>query len=195
MGGFALKSDAVREIRMILGMIIVVAAPVLLTLATVRVPLWELEATDNPTPFGYTVSLLIFIVPVAVIGVWHMIHGDPYDKKAFVWCAALMTTLGVFLDLAFGYSFFEFPNQGATLGIRVPAWDWGEMAWVPDYLPLEEFGFYVFGSVFMMAAYLWADSAWLARYDPDSYTTKAREHLRILQISPQAAALFYLSFR
>lgn len=181
---------ATREVGTILGMMLVVGIPALLTHATVQVPIWDRHTVASPTPYGYTVSLLLFALPVLVIGVDHLMHAHhAEDRKAFIQCAGLMTTLGALLDLFFGYAFFEFPNEGATLGIRVPAWSWGQMAWVPDYLPLEEFGFYVFGALFMVSTYLWADAHWLAKYDPDRYR-HAPELPKIVTISPWAAAVW-----
>jgi len=185
-----LTTNPMRDVRLILGMLVVVAVPTLLTLSTVRVPVTELSTTDNPTPYGYTVSLLLFLLPVLTIGVWHLRVGDPFDKRAFVWCALLMAGLGASLDFFFGYAFFEFPNEGATLGIRVPAWSWSERRWIPDYLPVEEFGFYIFGALFMISVYLWADQNWLALYDPDKYLEAARSHPKILEVSPHAIAVW-----
>ena len=107
--------------------------------AVVKVPQVDMHTTDNPTPYGYTVSLLLFLVPVITIAIWHWRNGSNFNRRAFYWCAGLMTTLGALLDIFFGYSFFRFPNEGATMGIRVPAWSWADMAWIPDFLPLEEF--------------------------------------------------------
>lgn len=185
-----LVDKPMREVRMILGMLAVVAIPTLITLSTIRVPVAEIATTDNPTPYGYTVSLLLFVVPVVVIGVWHLLHGDPFDKRAFLWCAALMATMGATLDLFFGYHFFSFPNTQATIGVRIPAWSWSEMRWIGDYLPVEEFAFYIFGALFMVAVYLWADGNWLARYDPDEYHRAAREHPRVIRVSPHAVGVW-----
>ena len=185
-----LTDQAMADVRLILTMLAVVAVPTLLTLATVRVPVAEYATTENPTPYGYTVSLLLFLVPVVTIGIHHLRHGHPFDKRAFVWCAALMAGLGAVLDFFFGYAFFEFPNEGATLGIRVPAWSWSELGWVPSYLPIEEFGFYIFGALFMISVYLWADSDWLAKYDSDEYGQAARTHPKIVEISPRAFAVW-----
>jgi hypothetical protein len=195
-----LKPIPAREIKIILGMIVVVAIPVFLTHATVRVPVTQITTTDNPTPYGYTVSLLLFLLPVLAIALWHIKHGNQFDKRAFLWCAVLMATLGAFLDFFFGYAFFEFPNEGATLGIRLPAWSWGQRQWIGEYLPLEEFGFYIFGSLFMVSVYLWADLNWLARYDPDAradedawedtYTKAARAHPKIIEMSPHALGVW-----
>ena len=45
----------------VLAMFGMIAVPAAITLHTVRV------STQNPTPYGYTVSLLLFIIPIAVI--------------------------------------------------------------------------------------------------------------------------------
>lgn len=181
------KDSPTRQVLLILGMTLVVAVPIALTLATVRVPVAEATAAENPTPYGYTVSLLIFLVPVLAIAAWHARSGNTYDRRAFFWTAALMAGLGAMLDLFFGYAFFEFPNTGATLGLRVPAWSWSELAWVPDYLPVEEFAFYIFGAVYMVAMYLWADLNWLGRYDPEGHHDAGRAALpRVIEPSPHA---------
>lgn len=179
-----------REIRRILVGLLTIAIPTALTLATVRVPVTEMHTVDNPTPYGYTVSLLIFLVPVLTIAVWHGRHGSEHERRAFFKCVALMAGLGTLLDFAFGYSFFEFPNQAATVGLRLPAWSWGDMRWIPDYLPIEEFGFYIFGALFMISAYTWADQVWLDRYDPDQYRDFAQAVPRVLTFSPQALGVW-----
>ncbi len=177
------------QIRTLLVMVAVVAVPVALTHATIRVPWWERHTVPDPTPLGYTVSLLIFAVPVAVIVFWHRRHSSHYDKRAFLYCAGLMTALGSFLDVFFAYHFFEFPNRNATLGIRAPAFDWSTLSWVQGYIPVEEFGFYLLGAIFMVAVYLWADEHWLSSYDPHRHEV-APSLPRILQVSFPALALW-----
>ena len=183
-----LGRDPMREVRTLLVISLVLIVPILLTLFTVRVPVTEMSTTDNPTPYGYTVSLLIFLVPVVAVSILHLLEGSDADKKAFLACAGLMAGLGAFLDFFFGYAFFEFPNVGATVDFRLPAWSWGEMGWVGSYLPIEEFGFYIFGALFMVSAYIWADSKWLHLYDPDHYSEVARDLPRVIEFSPQALA-------
>ncbi|MFZ1012294.1 MAG: hypothetical protein WAN28_03060, partial [Terracidiphilus sp.] len=51
-------------------MLAIVAFPVGITLHTVKVPATVLISSSNPTPFGYSWSLLLFIVPILVIGGW-----------------------------------------------------------------------------------------------------------------------------
>jgi hypothetical protein len=178
-----MKERPLREIFVILGMLLSMAIPVALTQATVRVPPWAMHIKDNPTPYGYTVSLLLFLVPIFFVAQWHIRKSKRFDQKAFLWSAAVMAGIGTVLDIAFGYHFFEFPNTGATLGIRIRAWDWSTMSFVPDYLPVEEFGFYILGAIFMAAVYLWAGQNWVSQYERDDYDKAAELHPGLIQVS------------
>ena len=77
-----------------------------------------------------------------------------------------------------------FPYPNATLGIRVPAWSWSETAWVMDYLPIEEFGFYSLGALFMLMIYIWADQEWLRDYHPSTYKCKAQNVRQLVSFHP-----------
>ena len=50
----------------------IVAVPVGITLLTVRDPASVQLSSSNPTPFGYSWSLLLFIIPILVIGGWFL---------------------------------------------------------------------------------------------------------------------------
>ena len=79
-----------------------------------------LQATsDNPTPLGYTWSLLLFIIPIGALGWWFACRPDlQFPRKAFWRTIAVLTPLGFLLDLLFGNAFFIFPNKAgyARLG-------------------------------------------------------------------------------
>ncbi len=93
-----------------------VAIPAAITLHTVR------TSAQNPTPYGYTVSLLLFILPIAIIAFWLIPQeGIQVSKKAFGWTIALLFPLGAALDFFFARYFFYFQNTQATLGIKAPA--------------------------------------------------------------------------
>src|SRR4029077_6867485 len=96
-----------------------------------------LQATsDNPTPLGYTWSLLFFIVPIGALGWWFACRPDlQFPRKAFWRTIAVLTPLGFLLDLLFGNAFFVFPNKSATLGWEIRA--------VGGAIPIEEFVFYL----------------------------------------------------
>jgi hypothetical protein len=139
-----------------------IVVPAALTLNTVKQPGTLVIPTDNPTPHGYTVSLLLFIVPAALLLAWLLRHPNaPIERKAFFATIAAVFGVGAILDFFFAYTFFLYPNRGATLGVRLPAFSLAEMRWISDILPIEEFGFYSFGAFFMLATYVWADLSWM----------------------------------
>jgi hypothetical protein len=194
------KTDPSRDLLIVLGMAATVIVPAVLTHLTVHSLPGEVAPSDNPTPLGYTVSLLLFVVPVLTVGYWHMrFPRHPVDRKALLLSAAAMAGVGVILDLVFGYTFFEFPNPGATLGVRLPALsfclpgtDPCAVGLVPRHLPLEEFAFYIFGAVYMVSVYLWADTEWLQDYDPEDHKAAAQNVSRMLQPSLPSLVLWGL---
>ena len=103
---------------------VLVIAIAILTLSTVHVPRGVNAPSSNPSPHGYTVSLLLFPVPGAVLDCLHLQKVKPVDhRRALLWSAGVVALLGFVLDTFFGYSFFVFRNVGATIGVRLPAWD------------------------------------------------------------------------
>src|SRR5215467_782633 len=61
------QRKAVYVVTILLAM---VAVPAGITLHTVRTPATFYVTSDNPTPYGYTVSLVLFVIPIAVIALW-----------------------------------------------------------------------------------------------------------------------------
>lgn len=148
----------------VLAMLLAAALPAFLTLRTVVRPAILVQTSDNPTPYGYTWSLSLWIVPLLAIVLY--LHSHPAratPRRAFWTTVALLVPLGVLLDVLLGNAFFTFPNAGATLQIFVWGYDLGAGAWVKN-IPIEEFGFYFFGIAFALALYLWSDLAWFGRY-------------------------------
>lgn len=190
-------SDPDRDVLLFLGAAATLAVPFLLTQAVITGAPGEVPISRNPTPHGYTVSLLFFVLPVLVTGWWHLRHPrHPVDRKAFIAASGLMAAAGFVLDLAFAYSFFEFPNPGAALGIRLPAWafclpgsDPCRMGFVAGYIPIEDTAFYIFGGLFMVSTYVWCDLNWVPAYEPEHYRLRAREVERLLRPSPHVLAL------
>ena len=134
-------------------MLALVSVPAALTLRTVRAP-GTLQIPDgNPSPLGYTVSLLLFLVPIAVIATWFMRRREPrVPKKAFLSTLALLVPVGFGLDFFFANRFFVFPNRGATLGIGAPA--------LGGPVPVEEYVFYLTGFMAVLLIYVWLDEYW-----------------------------------
>ena len=126
--------------KLVVAMLAMIAVPAGLTLHTVRVPSATASAAPNPSPYGYTVSLLLFLVPIVVIGLWLVPReGVRISKKAFRRTIGLLFPIGAGLDFFFAHRFFLFPNNGATLGIKAPAFSGG--------VPIEEYVFYLTGFI------------------------------------------------
>jgi len=67
-------------VLIILGM---TALPAALTLSRVTVPSVVDVSAPDPSPYGYSVSLLLFIVPILAIGGWLIPHdGVSISKKS-----------------------------------------------------------------------------------------------------------------
>jgi hypothetical protein len=170
--------------------------PAVLTLRQVRVSAIVDATSPNPSPYGYTVSLLLFIVPILALILWLVPNdGVAISKRSFVRTIALLFPLGVMLDFFFAHLFLRFPNPAATLGIPAPALGHCENCHVfvgsPDHIivgsvPIEEYIFYFTGFIFVLLFYIWLDEYWLAAY---SVRADARERIdfrRLLQFHPKS---------
>jgi hypothetical protein len=174
----------------LLAIVVVVAAPALITLASIRAPRPPLvippDPLHNPSPFGYTWSLLLFAIPCVVLGWWlHAVHRGSIERKAFWATMGLMVPLWCLLDVYFGLTFFKFPNLGASIGTF-----WGytfDHGW-QKVIPLEEIGFYVFGVMAMLLAYVWADESFLSLYRRKRDLAPG-EIERVVSFHPQSAII------
>ena len=154
--------------------------PAFLTLQAVDVPrpVVPLHVQPNLTPLGYTVSLSLWLVPaVSVVGFVLLHRASAFPWKSLGVTVAVLLSLGVILDVAFGNLFFTFPNAGAHLGLYAPGWDWNTMRFTMS-IPIEEFFFYLFGDAVALLIYLWCDRFWLNLYsrneDPYPYAKLGR---------------------
>lgn len=160
----------------------VLILPATLTLRTVLHPGTLQLDSPNPTPYGYTWSLLLFLVPLAVLSGWFVRRPDlRLARKAFWRTIAVLAPLGCGLDLVFGNAFFVFPNHHATLGLNVPA--------VGGPIPVEEFIFYLTGFMLVLLSYIWADEYWLSAYNIPDYRTQARDLRRLAQFHAPSLVL------
>jgi hypothetical protein len=184
---------AFQVIFLIAALLIIPAA---ITLHTVAHPGILTVASDNATPRGYTISLLLFVIPICALGAWFATRGDlVLARKAFWRTLAVLTPLGFGLDLLFGNAFFTFLNTGATLGIGVPS--------IGGPIPVEEFLFYLTGFMIVLLSYIWADEYWVAAYNIPDYSAAAKGLPRIarfhapsviLGVALIAAAVIYKRF-
>lgn len=129
-----------------------------LTLLRVKVGVTPPPSVDDPTPLGYTWSLALFLLPLAYLVAWLLLHPEyRIQKRAVLTTLAILVPLGFVLDLLYAHTFFTFPNTGAVSGLEIPGRGGG--------IPVEEFVFYVSGFVFVLLLYIWADEAWMERYN------------------------------
>jgi hypothetical protein len=148
-----------RESRQPFQVVLAIAALLIiaatLTLRSVAHPAVLQSSSDNPTPLGYTWSLLLFIIPIAALGWWFASRPDlKFPRAAFWRTIAVLVPVGFLLDLLFGNAFFVFPNKPATLGFDIPARG--------DAIPIEEFVFYLTGFMLVLLSYIWCDEYWMA---------------------------------
>jgi hypothetical protein len=166
----------------VVAMLAMIVIPAGLTLHTVRIPGPAIPVNQSSTPYGYTVSLLLFIVPIIVISLWFLpSEGLHIPQRAFWRTIAILVPLGCLLDLVFAQWFFEYPNAGATLGIH--AFAFGKQ------VPVEEYIFYFTGFLVDLLLYVWLGEFWLAAYNVSDYPGEARRMRRLLQFHPASLIL------
>jgi hypothetical protein len=165
----------------VVGMLAMVVIPAALTLHSVREP-GTLNVGANPSPHGYTWSLLLFIVPILVIAVWFVPgEGLEIPRRAFRWTIGILVPIGWLLDVICAQWFFVFPNPKATLGISAPA--------LGRPVPVEEYVFYLTGFITILLLYVWLSEYWLAAYTVEDYAGEARALRRLLQFHPMSLVL------
>jgi hypothetical protein len=167
---------------LVLAMLAMVAVPATITLNTVHVPAQLQIADPNPTPHGYTWSLLLFIVPIVVIAFWFVPReGVKIPKRAFWRTIAILVPCGFGLDFFFASRLFVFSNSGATLGITAPA--------LGKPVPIEEYVFYLTGFITILLIYIWMDEFWLAAYNVPDYAGESTMIPRLLRFHPSSAVV------
>src|ERR1700709_638411 len=88
--------------HVVLAMLAMVAIPAAFTLHTVQIPAIVDSTVANPSPYGYSVSLLLFFVPIVVIGLWFLPQeGVHVSRKAFGITIGLLFPLGALMDFFF----------------------------------------------------------------------------------------------
>jgi hypothetical protein len=156
--------------------------PAAIALRSVIHPVLLQATSDNPTPFGYTWSLALFVVPIGVLAWWFARRPDlKFPRKAFWRAIAVLTPVGFLLDLLFGNAFFSFPNKAATLGCEIPA--------LGGTIPIEEFIFYLTGFMLVLLTYIWCDEYWMAAYNVPDYKQATKDIPRIVRFHFASVAL------
>lgn len=163
-------------------MLAMVMVPAALTLHTVRASALRSDFSADASPYGYTISLLLFVVPSLAIVLWFLPReGLTISRRAFAWSIGLLFPLGGVLDFFFARYFFVFPNTAATLGIKAPALGGG--------VPVEEYAFYLTGFLAVLLLYIWLDEYWLKAYSVPAEASERVTFDRLLQFHPASLAV------
>lgn len=163
-------------------MLVMLIVPAALTLHTVHMSALRHNVPADASPYGYTVSLLLFIVPSLSVVLWFLPQeGLKISQRAFAWTIGILFPLGALLDFFFAQYFFRFPNAWATLGIGAPA--------LGGTVPIEEYAFYLTGFMAVVLLYIWLDEYWLAAYSVPGTAKERITFERLLQFHP-ASLLF-----
>ena len=177
-------------VKTTLAILLTIVVPAVITLSVVTVPTRPLDFTLESAPYGYTISLLIYLVPVFAMSVWfrrrYREPGPVTDdrRSAYRWTLMTLIPLGFLLDICFGYAFFRFPNPSAILPLPlVPAFASDQAGLFIQYLPVEEFAFYALGFAVILSAYIWCDEYWLKAYNVPDYGEQAKAPLVQLQLA------------
>jgi hypothetical protein len=111
---------------------------------------------------GYTWSLGLWFLPIAVLLVWFIRRRDQVIQRPAFWTTlVVLIAAGFALDYFFAHSFFLFPNTAATLLPPAPARG--------GPVPSEEYLFYVGGFLFVLLLYIWCDEDFLLLYNVPDY--------------------------
>src|SRR5215469_18173845 len=115
------KTHSAIDFKVVVGMMFALTLPFILTLNTISKPRELIDFTTNPTPYGYTCSLSLFIVPVIVLALWLGRRRENRVQNTAFWITtAIVSGAGIALDTFFGATFFSFPNTGAVLSGHFP---------------------------------------------------------------------------
>jgi hypothetical protein len=164
------------------GIVIAILLPSVLTLRTVERAVSHPVPVDNPTPYGYTVSLLLYLVPIALLGTWFF-RTHPkgnFKRRALFITIAVLVPIGFALDFLFGNVFFEFRNPDATLRVNLPGLVYNPVVALWD-IPIEEFVFYFSGFLAILLVYIWANEYWVPAYGVSDYADPAHHPPYIVQ--------------
>lgn len=176
------QREPVQAFRLVFVMAGLLVLPAALTLRTVLHPGELRNDSADPTPLGYSWSLLLFLIPLAALGWWFARRPDlRLARRAFWRTIAVLAPTGCVLDLLFGNRFFVFPNHEATLGFAIPA--------VGGGIPVEEFVFYLSGFMLVLLSYIWADEYWVRAYNVPDYRSEAKDLRRIAQFHAPSVVL------
>jgi hypothetical protein len=167
-----------KQVTQVITLLLCLAIPAILTFRCVD--------EHGSTALAYTWSLGFFAVPNTALAIFMWRNPGRIENRAFWGTVAIIFVVGAFLDFFLAHEWFEFTNKSAVVGFHLPAFSWKDLEWKKDYLPIEEFGFYFLGAVFMTALYAWGDVTLFSRYQHPNPSSLA-DAGRIFAIHPRTS--------
>lgn len=183
--------DDTAGFRNILYMVSILAVAVMVTIHTVVArPAPAYERHPDPSPLGYTYSLVLFAFPMAALMSWAIKQGLLKHLRAARLTIGLLFPLWSLLDIFLGNVFFRFPIKSATLQ-QFAIWGYVPGEGFKRSIPIEEFLFYFGGCVVLILLYVWASDEWYARYSlsPELFDQRARTAPALVSFDGRALAL------
>jgi len=141
---------------------------VFILLAVVERPgVWQPNIKLDPTPYGYSVGMSIYLVPlIAAAYMLRQLKSFALYQKTLLYAVLGMFVPILLIDILFvGSSFFHFPNCGAYIGY-IGAFDLVDWEWEPHSVPIEDVAFYLLAITCTMAVYVWASLFWFPQASP-----------------------------
>jgi hypothetical protein len=182
------KKPLANDYLVLIAIAAVLVVPFTLTLMNVAQPRPLEDFQTQPTHHGYTWSLSLFIVPVLVLAIWLGRRLENRLQNCAFWLTTLLvSTGGILLDVSFGLTFFNFKNHAAVLGIYFYGYSFTD-GW-QKIIPIEEIGFYLFGTLAVLLVYIWGDEFWFAAYNVDD-TPRRSKQLRHIFSFHLSSAIF-----
>jgi hypothetical protein len=162
-------------------MLFAIVAPAVLVLRHVRDGAVLVHSPD-PTPYGYTISLAIYVLPILLLAYrfYRLNSRNSFRTRAFFRTILLLVPIGFLLDIVFGNLFFEFPNRLATLGIDMPGYSFPLRGFIRN-IPMEEFAFYLTGFVAILLVYNWCNEEWVPAYGVQDYGDPSKRPPYVVQ--------------
>jgi hypothetical protein len=178
-----MKQTADNDFKVIMAILFLLITATTVALWNIKVPREMVNLANNPSPYGYTWSLVLFYLPIAAVLFWIHTHADFKLPRTAFYCTVIpLVLLGFGLDFFLGTLFFNFPNEAATIGFWLPAWDWTMHRIVPHLIPVEEFIFYGGSCPFVLLIYLWCDEYWCGAYKVTDYRAASHHIGRMIQL-------------
>jgi len=155
-----------EDFKIPLLMLVIIIVPTVIALSRVENAVELIPPDRYASPYGYTWSLMLWVVPVGVLSLWFLRHPKYHIEKKSFWATVLLLTLfGFALDIFLANAFFTFVNGGAVLGIYFPGYKFGSGWQFP--IPVEEFIFYFLCFLANLLLYIWCDLFWVKDYSSD----------------------------